>query len=136
MYHSTVSSIALFAFHLGCQLNTFLALEESNLKELMEVAYKASQKVREGNSIIYNKDLKHLVGDIKIAFKGKNVENPLFHAIKLVENDEIETKMHEDLLPMKDITISPITSLVLSLNTKLKIKTKSKKINPTALIKC
>ena len=90
----------LLADTLGVPVVKISALEESNLKELMEVAYQASQKGREGQSVIYNKDLKHLVGDVKIAFKGKNVENPLFHAIKLVENDEIETKMHPDLLPM------------------------------------
>lgn len=76
------------------------ALEEANLKELMERAFEASEKKREGVTILENKDLKHLVGDVKIAFKGKKVENPLFHAIKLVENDEIEAKMHEELLPM------------------------------------
>ena len=85
---------------LGVPVVKISALEESNLKDLMEVAYKASLSPREGQTIIYGKDLKHLIGDVKIAFKGKKVENPLFHAIKLVENDEIETKMHEDLLPM------------------------------------
>ncbi len=85
---------------LGVPVVKISALEESNLKELMEAAYKASQSPREGNTILYNKDLKHLIGDVTIAFKGKKVGNPLFHAIKLVENDEIETKMHEDLLPM------------------------------------
>ena len=90
----------LLSEKLGVPVVKISALEESNLKELMEVAYKASQSPREGKTIIYNKDLSHLIGDVKIAFKGKKVENPLFHAIKLVENDEIETKMHEDLLPM------------------------------------
>ena len=85
---------------LGVPVVKISALEESNLKELMEVALKASKSSREGASIISNKDLRHLIGDLKIAFKGKKVDNPLFHAIKLVENDEIETKMHEDLLPM------------------------------------
>ena len=85
---------------LGVPVVKISALEESNLKELMEVAYKASQSPREGKTVLSNKDLTHLVGDIKIAFKGKKVENPLFHAIKLAENDEIESKMHEDLLPM------------------------------------
>ena len=85
---------------LGVPVVKISALEESNLKELMERAFEASEKKREGVSVLENKDLKHLVGDIKIAFKGKKVENPLFHAIKLVENDEIETKMHEELLPM------------------------------------
>ena len=87
---------------LGVPVVRISALEETNLKELMEKAYEASQKPREGKTIIYNKDLTHLIGDVTIAFKGKKVENPLFHAIKLVENDEIESKMHEDLLPMVD----------------------------------
>lgn len=85
---------------LGVPVVKISALEESNLKELMEVAYKASQAPRQAKTIIYNKDLNHLIGDVTIAFKGKKVDNPLFHAIKLVENDEIESKMHEDLLPM------------------------------------
>ncbi len=90
----------LLAEKLGVPVVKISALEESNLKELMEVAYKASQEVRLGKTIIQNKDLLHLVGDVTIAFKGKKVDNPLFHAVKLVENDEIESKMHEDLLPM------------------------------------
>ncbi len=85
---------------LGVPVVKISALEEDNLKELMERAFEASEKKREGVTILENKDLKHLVGDVKIAFKGKKVENPLFHAIKLVENDEIEVKMHEELLPM------------------------------------
>ncbi len=85
---------------LGVPVVKISALEESNLKDLMEKAYKASNSKRVGKSVVYNKDLNHLIGDVTIAFKGKKVENPLFHAIKLVENDEIETKMHEDLVPM------------------------------------
>ena len=85
---------------LGVPVIKISALEESNLKELMEAAYKVSENKREGKSVLANKDLTHLIGDVKIAFKGKKVDNPLFHAVKLVENDEIETKMHEDLLPM------------------------------------
>jgi len=87
---------------LGVPVVKVSALEETNLKELMEAAYKASQNTREGQSIVFNKDLTHLIGDVKIAFKHKKVENPLFHAIKLVENDEIESKNHQDLLPMVD----------------------------------
>ena len=85
---------------LGVPVVKVSALEETNLKELMEVAYKASQTPREGKSIIFNKDLNHLIGDVKIAFKHKGVDNPLFHAIKLVENDEIESQNHQDLVSM------------------------------------
>ncbi len=87
---------------LGVPVIKVSALEETNLKELMEVAYKASNEQRVGSTILSKKDLLHLVGDVKIAFKGKKVDHPLFHAIKLCENDELEIKNHEDLLPMVD----------------------------------
>ena len=87
---------------LGVPVVKVSALEETNLQQLMEAAYKASQTPREGKSIIFNKDLTHLIGDLKIAFKHKKVDNPLFHAIKLVENDEIESQNHQDLMAMVD----------------------------------
>ena len=85
---------------LGVPVVEISALKERNLDKLMVEAYKASFKKREGTTIIENRDLKHLIGDVKIAFEGKKVENPLFHAVKLVELDELETKQHEDLVPM------------------------------------
>lgn len=87
---------------LGVPVVKVSALEETNLKELMEVAYKASDSKREGSTILTKKDLLHLIGDVKIAFKGKKVAHPLFHAVKLCENDDLEIKNHEELLPMVD----------------------------------
>ena len=78
------------------------ALKENNLDELMKSAYEASKQKRIGRSVFLNKDLIHLIGDVKIAFEGKGVDNPLFHAIKLIENDEVEVKMHSDLVKMVD----------------------------------
>ena len=74
----------LLSDRLGVPVVKISALEESNLEDLMKVAFKASQSKRSGSSIIYHKDLNHLIGDLRIAFKGQNVDNPLFHAIKLV----------------------------------------------------
>ena len=85
---------------LGVPVVEISALKSENLDELMKEAYEASNNKRQGKSVIEDKDLSHLIKDVEIAFKGKGVENPLFHAVKLVELDEIETKMHEDLLPM------------------------------------
>ena len=85
---------------LGVPVVEISALKSENLDELMKEAFKASNNKRQGKSVIEDKDLSHLIKDVEIAFKGKGVENPLFHAVKLVELDEIETKMHEDLLPM------------------------------------
>jgi ferrous iron transport protein B len=85
---------------LGVPVVSISALKENNLEELMKRALEVSNSPREGKTIINNKDLLHLIGDVNIAFKGKEVENPLFHAIKLVENDELETKDHQDLVNM------------------------------------
>ena len=85
---------------LGVPVVKVSALKENNLDDLMAVAYKASQNARQGKTILEDKDLLHLVGDLTIAFKGQKVANPLFHAIKLAEGDELEVKDHQDLLEM------------------------------------
>ena len=87
---------------LGVPVVKISAMREDNLDELMIKAYETSKNVRKGHTIISNKDVLHLIGDVEIAFKGKKVDNPLFHAVKLVENDELETKNHSDLLEMVD----------------------------------
>jgi len=87
---------------LGVPVVAISALKEDNLDSLMSRAYETSKVTREGKTIIENKDLLHLINDVKIAFKGKNVENPLFHSIKLVENDELETNSHPELINMVD----------------------------------
>ncbi len=70
------------------------ALREKNLDELMAQAYEVSKKPRMGKTVLEGTALMHLIGDCKIALEGQGVENTLFHAIKLVELDEIEVKMH------------------------------------------
>ena len=87
---------------LGVPVVAISALKEDNLDDLMRRAYELTKAPREGKTIIPNKELLHLIGDVTIAFKGKNVEDPLFHAIKLVEKDELEAKNHPDLVPMVD----------------------------------
>ncbi len=85
---------------LGVPVVKISALLEDNLKELMDRAYELSEHPRQGNTFLKGSALSHLIGDVTIAFRGKEVANPLFHAIKLVENDEIESANHKDLLPM------------------------------------
>ena len=85
---------------LGVPVVEISALKEENLDELMVKAFEASSKKREGHSLIEEGPLTHLINDVRIAFKGKKVENPLFHSVKLVELDELETKDHEDLVEM------------------------------------
>ncbi len=85
---------------LGVPVVEISALKEENLDELMGEAYRASFEKREGKTVIEQKELLHLINDIRIAFKGKGVENPLFHAVKLAEFDELEVGMHPDLIEM------------------------------------
>jgi len=85
---------------LGVPVIKISALKNSNLDFLMDEAIKAAGSKREGKTVLKDGNLAHLINDVSIAFEGKGVENPLFHAIKLIENDEIETKNHEDLVPM------------------------------------
>ena len=94
--------IKLIEEKLGVPCVEVSALREDNLDELMKVAYETSKTPRLGRSVFLNKDLIHLEGDIKIAFEGKGVSDPLFHAVKLIENDEVEAKMHPDLIKMVD----------------------------------
>ena len=97
-----VLDLSILEKKLGVPCVEVSALKEDNLDELMKVAYETSKQKRIGRSVFLNKDLIHLIGDVKIAFEGKGVENPLFHAIKLVENDEVEVKDHHDLVKMVD----------------------------------
>ena len=77
---------------MGVPVVCISASKEEGLDELMDRAYEESLKKREATSVLLNSNLSHLINDIELSFKGLKVDNPLFHAIKLVENDEIEIK--------------------------------------------
>ncbi len=84
---------------LGVPVVGISALRDKDFKELMEIVASESEKGRKGTSLLNNNEnLSHLIKDVEIAFNAKEVENPLFHSIKLIENDEIEVKMHPDLI--------------------------------------
>ncbi len=70
------------------------ALRNQGMEELMKRGYEASQKPRKGVTVLEGGALSHLISDCRIALEGQGVENSLFHAIKLVELDELEVKAH------------------------------------------
>lgn len=80
---------------LGVPVVAISASKGENVKELIERAIDFSKEPRVGTSVLNDCELSHLIGDVKIALQGQNIANPLFHAIKLVENDEIEVAMHQ-----------------------------------------
>lgn len=71
------------------------ALKETGLKELMDRAYRESEKKRVGSTVLSGGKLSGLIEQIKTSLEEQSVENPLFHAVKLAEGDEIEIKSHE-----------------------------------------
>ncbi len=85
---------------LGVPVVKISALKIMGLKELMERGYQTSKTERKGSTVIEDEKLKHLINDIKIALDGQGVDNPLFHAVKLAELDELEVLMHKDTVNM------------------------------------
>ena len=83
---------------IGIPVIEISALKEENLDELMVRAFEASKVERKGKSLLENSLLSHLVRDVETAFKGVKVDNALFHAVKLIEKDEIEEKSHPELI--------------------------------------
>ncbi len=70
------------------------ALKGKNVDLLMERALQAVTQKRAGNSILRGSVLGSAIANAEIALKLKGVPAPLFHAIKLVERDEIEVRNH------------------------------------------
>ncbi len=85
---------------IGLPVVEISALKNQGINELMNVAIKASNVKRSGTTVLNNGKASHLINDLTIAFRGKNLENPLFHAVKLAELDELEVASHKDLIPM------------------------------------
>ncbi len=85
---------------LGVPVVKISALKNIGLDELMERAYQTSKIKRLGKTIIADEEIKHLISDVKIALDSHGVDNSLYHAIKLVENDELEIKMHPNTIKM------------------------------------
>ena len=81
---------------IGVPVVEISALKGRGLDELMTRAYDASRTPRKGRTVLDGTSIVHLIGDCKIALEGQKVDNALFHAVKLVELDELEVKMHPD----------------------------------------
>ena len=87
---------------LGIPVVEISALREDNLENLMSVSFNASNTKRKARTVLDGGSLAHLISDVKIAFKAIKVKHPLFHAVKLVESDDIEVNAHLDLMTIVD----------------------------------
>ncbi len=79
---------------IGLPVVEISALKGMNMDTLMERAIAAAKEKRAGVSVLKNSVLGSAIANAEIALKLKDVHAPLFHAIKLVEKDEIEVKNH------------------------------------------
>ena len=79
---------------IGLPVVEISALRGKGINDLMERVYEASKVERKGVTVLENTALIHLINDCRIALSGQGVDNALFHAVKLVEMDEIEVESH------------------------------------------
>lgn len=91
-------NVDLLAKKIGVPVVAISAQRGENIDELMSVAIEACKRERKAFTVLEDGELSHLIKDCTITFNGMGVDNPLFHAIKLVENDEIEVKSHPSLV--------------------------------------
>lgn len=87
---------------IGLPVVLISALKNSGIDELMDRVNEVWKVGRKGSTILQHSELIHLIGDINIALNCKEVEDALFHAVKLVEKDELEIASHPDLIKMVD----------------------------------
>ena len=79
---------------IGIPVVEISALKETNVDLLVERALEAVKTARTGETVLKDSLLGSAIANAEIALKLKGVEAPLFHAVKLVEKDEIEVKNH------------------------------------------
>ena len=79
---------------IGIPVVEISALKETNVDLLIERALEVVKTARKGETVLKHSLLGSAIANAEIALKLKGVEAPLFHAVKLVEKDEIEVKNH------------------------------------------
>ncbi len=79
---------------IGLPVAEVSALKGDNIDKLMTRAIEAVKTARKGMSVLKESALGSAISNAEIALKLKEVDAPLFHAVKLVEKDEIEVRTH------------------------------------------
>ena len=72
---------------LGVPVVEISALKNKGIHELMEVAIAAANSSRTGSTILTEKNIQ----EAKAIYEAEEIENPLFHAIKALESDELDS---------------------------------------------
>ena len=83
---------------LGCPVVSISALKQKNLDNLMKVAIETASKPRKGTSILSHGSYAAILEEARKIVEAEGIENPLFHAVKALENDEIEAQERPELV--------------------------------------
>ena len=75
---------------LGCPVVSVSALHRRNLDVLITAALRAGRTSRRGYTVLENGKYKEIIAKARDIYEHRGVENPLYHAIKALENDEVE----------------------------------------------
>ena len=73
------------------------ALRNEGLKELMQITYNEASKKRSGFTVLKDCKFASVIEETKNKMASQGIESPLFHAVKLIENDIVEIEMHEEI---------------------------------------
>ena len=93
---------------LGVPVTEISALKGTNLSELMDKAYKAAKTDRKGSSVIKNGILSSVYDKVYKLYEQKGIADAAFHAVKLIEKDELETKKYPDLAEEAGVLTSEV----------------------------
>lgn len=78
---------------LGIPVVEISALKNKGIHHLMEIASAAAESKREGTTILTDKK----VEQARKIYAEEGIENPLFHAIKALESDELESETNKNV---------------------------------------
>ena len=77
---------------IGVPVIEISALRGKGIHALAEAAYRASKEPRSGFSVIEGSSVSSLYGKIFSLLQDEKADNSAFRAVKIIENDELETK--------------------------------------------
>ena len=81
---------------LGCPVVSVSALRQKGLENLMSIAIETAKNPREGKSLLSEGKYAEIVAKAASIYKESEISNPLFHAIKALESDEIEAEKNPE----------------------------------------
>lgn len=82
---------------LGVPVAKISALKGSGIHSLMERAYSAAHTPRQGRSVIEGGSLNDLYIQTLSLYREQKVGNPVFHAVKMIEGDQLETEKYPEI---------------------------------------